>query len=105
MATPTPAPAPAPAPSATDTIKNLFSQGKQIAQTKLLENLPTIVETGKQQVITASLAAMKKMTADQVKLFSSNLNDINTAVQQAALQPVGSSRRKRTHKLKRNRKH
>ena len=103
MATPAPA-TPTVKQGITDTLKNLASQGTQFAQAKLLENLPTIVETAKSQVINASLTAMKTMTPDQIKLFASNLNDINTAVQQASLQPTGSSRKKRTHKLKRNRK-
>lgn len=103
MATPTPAPPPK--ETFTDTLKKLASQGANFAQQKALENLPTLVETAKSQVITASLAAMKTMTPDQVKLFASNLNDINSAVQQASVQPTGSARKKRTLKLKRNRKH
>jgi len=100
-----PAPTPSVTETATSTLKNLASQGAQFAQAKFLENLPTLVETGKQQVINASLTAMKKMTPDQIKLFASNLNDINNAVQTNAQQPVGSSRKKRTLKLKRNRRH
>ena len=96
-----------PAPTTTETATSALKGFASFAQGKLLENLPTIVETGKQQVINASLAAMKKMTPDQVKLFSTNLNDINSAVQAAAVQPTGASRKskKRTLKLKQKRRY
>jgi hypothetical protein len=97
-----------PAPTTTETATSALKGFASFAQGKLLENLPTIVETGKQQVINASLAAMKKMTPDQVKLFSTNLNEINSAVQAAAVpQATGSSRKskKRTLKLKQKRRY
>jgi hypothetical protein len=74
-------------------------------KTQAMALLPTLIQNSKPEIEKAIVTGMQKMSPVQKKLFSENLNEINTIVQREVSLPATTAPASMGGKKRKTRKH